>query len=87
MDYSVGDKVEWRNSNKGRSYKCYLMALCPEVPPHKRHHLPDRGDKHPVWEVRRTRTSHLGLISESEIVRKISSNFEGFFPKEKVNEI
>ncbi|GAG80705.1 unnamed protein product [marine sediment metagenome] len=81
MGYSVGDKVEWKDFSTGKSYTCYLMAICPQVPPHKRYTLPNQGDKHPVWEVRRTRKSHLGLISESEIIRKISSNFEGFIIK------
>lgn len=81
MGYSVGDKVEWRDCNTGKIYECYLMALCPKIPPHKRHALPKGSMDIPAWEVRRTRVSHLGLISESEIICKISSNFEGFKPK------
>ena len=75
------DKVEFKDID--RLCTCYLMTLCDRVPPHKQHTLPFKWYEVPVWEARLTRTSHLFLISEKEIIRKISSNFDGFYPKEK----
>jgi len=66
IGYSVGDKVELTDG------EYYLMALCPQ-----NRHI---ATKNPLWEVRKTRTSHLMLALEAMIIRKISSNFEGFFP-------
>ena len=76
MGYSMGDKVKFRNyAGKPNFYGVYLVRIATS----KKHHL--KNDV--IWEVRRTRISHPGLISESDIIRKISSNFEGFFQKQK----
>ena len=69
MGYSVGDKVELADG------MYYLIALC-----HQNKH---DAINNPLWEVQKTRASHFGLALEAMIIRKISSNFEGFYPESK----
>lgn len=69
--YTVGDRVEIRVQNFPlKLWKVWLMKLLTK---HDRY-----TNENPLWEVRLTRNSHPILILESRIIRKISSNFEGY---------
>jgi len=76
MGYSAGDRVEFTAYN-GRKYKVYLLRIAMSGKYQKKAGI--------VWEVKRQRHSHLGLIGEHDIVRKISSNFEGFYPNKPMH--
>lgn len=67
MGYAVGDRVEFKTYN-GRKYLVYLLAIVPT----------ESHESDVMWEAKRQRHSHLGLIGERDITRKISSTFEGY---------
>ena len=85
MGYSVGDRVEVKPKGKTRvvvngvlverTWKLWLLEIIPMEP----------GAIDQLWRAKFTRVSHSTLISERWIVRKISSNFEGFQPNQPLD--
>ena len=83
MGYLVGDKVEVKPKGMTRKmvngvlveriWEVWLMEIIPMIP--------NATDQ--LWVAKFTRVSHAVLIQESWFVRKISSNFEGFFQNER----
>ena len=67
MGYAVGDRIEFKSYNDRKSL-VYLLAIVPT----------ESYESGVMWEVKRQRHGHLGLISERDIIRKISSGFEGY---------
>jgi len=69
--YMVGDKVEV-DMGIGGIRQAYLISLRPGPYPYRQ-----PGQSGPLWELRFTRAGHEFYKYESNIIRRISSNFEG----------
>lgn len=67
MGYKVGDKVEFFDISRKRP--AYLIAISTSK---------YRTKPGVLWILKTTRTGHEFCLYESDILRKISSNFEGY---------
>jgi len=88
MGYSVGDKVEVKAPirkmiNGVLSEYMWQLWLIKIVPRNNKLKFFRENPNAIFWESKFTRASHHTVIEESWITKKISSNFEGFFPEEK----
>lgn len=71
--YEVGDKVEF--FDRGRKRSAYLVAISTSK---------YRTQPGVLWVLKLSRTGHEFCLYESDIIQKLSSNFEGYNkPKEK----
>ena len=68
MGYAVGDKVEFSDFS-GMIRSAYLIRIST---------CKYRTKTGPLWELRFTKVGHEFYRYESDIISKISSNFEGY---------
>jgi hypothetical protein len=92
MGYSVGDKVEVKPKGVVRelvdgiltklTWHLWLLEILPRN--QKLKFFRENPDAI-FWRAKFTRASHSTVIEERWISRKISSNFEGFYPNKSLN--